>query len=98
MSQELFELPPLLREKWPFAARYVRVDGSRALYISTRQGRTGRMKGILGGATEVDPETGQVAKGSSRPEHGVVARGKRWRRRMFSSSPLEMPFPKGAGA
>jgi haloalkane dehalogenase len=38
MSQELFELAPGIREKWPFAARHARVNGWRMHYVDEGAG------------------------------------------------------------
>jgi pimeloyl-ACP methyl ester carboxylesterase len=38
MTQDLFELTPSVREKWPFAARYARVNGWRMHYVDEGAG------------------------------------------------------------
>ena len=38
MSQELFALVPAVREKWPFVARYARVNGWRMHYVDEDNG------------------------------------------------------------
>jgi pimeloyl-ACP methyl ester carboxylesterase len=38
MSHELLELAPAIREKWPFAARYARVNGWRMHYVDEGAG------------------------------------------------------------
>ena len=38
MTQDIFELAPSIREKWPFAARYARVNGWRMHYVDEGDG------------------------------------------------------------
>ena len=38
MTQDIFELAPSVREKWPFAARYARVNGWRMHYVDEGDG------------------------------------------------------------
>ncbi len=38
MTQDIFELAPSIREKWPFAARYARVNSWRMHYVDEGDG------------------------------------------------------------
>ena len=38
MTQDIFELAPSVREKWPFAARYAQVNGWRMHYVDEGHG------------------------------------------------------------